>query len=179
MPHDFSKKQLAKDIERELSAYFATAPLIGSLQGQQWTLTTRAIKGFLCQLGHDRNFLVATSGCTAANHGEWLYDAVWYELKDGYLTRQALVAEYELQSPVLPVDDHFQKLVQARADIRLWISCPKNEEIAKEHLVNCNRQARTFPGAMPADTYNFVTADWVNKKTLIERLAVEETVTAN
>lgn len=163
--------QLAQSVEQELLRYFAKVPLVGSLQGQPWGLTTKAIKDLLRDLGHQRGFSVCASGCAGAEPG-WLYDVVWYESKDGYMTRQVLVAECELQSPDPPVDGDFQKLVQARADVRLWISCPKSAEIGAEHLRNCKRQAELFSGAAAGDTYIFVTEDWVNQQPSIERFVI-------
>ncbi|MCC8956181.1 hypothetical protein H8B02_22950 [Bradyrhizobium sp. Pear77] len=171
MSQNINKEQLAEIIEQKLAAYFAATPLIASLQSGHWALTTTAIKEFICQLGHDLEFEVSASGCANAGQ-EWLYDMVWYEVADGYTTRLALAGECELKSPELPVDGDFAKLVQARADVRLWISAPKNSEIAMTHLANCKRYAATFPGAMPGDTYVFVSCDWTDKITIVERFVV-------
>jgi hypothetical protein len=166
------REQLTADIERELQQHFGNAPLIGSLRGQPWTPTTRTIKEFLCKLGHDRGFRVAARECAGTDWSEWLYDMVWYEQdKELYLTRQILVMECEL-APEPPVDGDFQKLIQARADVRIWISCSPNEKIAEEQLANCKRQAALFSGAMAGDSYIFITDNWTNPKTSIERFIV-------
>ncbi|KWV56657.1 hypothetical protein AS156_04045 [Bradyrhizobium macuxiense] len=178
MSRNINKEQLAEVIEQKLAAYFAATPLITSLQRGRWALTTVAIKEFISRLGRDLEFEVSASGCSNAGQ-EWLYDMVWYEVADGYMTRLALAGECELTSPQLPVDDDFTKLVQARADVRLWISAPKNREIADTHLANCKRYAATFPGAMPGDTYVLVSCDWTDKITIVERFVVGQEALAN
>jgi hypothetical protein len=164
------REQLATDIERELAAQFENASLIGFLR-TGFGSTTRTIKEFIGKLGHDRGFQVAASGLVGAEEGEWLYDMVWYELEGGFMTQQVLVMECELNcDPQL--DGDFQKLVQARAGVRLWISCSPNSSLAKTHLANCKRQAVLFSGAVPGDTYVFVTDNWTDPKTSVERFTI-------
>lgn len=70
------------------------------------------------------------------------------------------------------LDGDFLKLVQARAEIRLWISCSANSTAAETHLANCKRQATLFSAALPGDTYVFVTTSWSDTKTRVERFVV-------
>jgi hypothetical protein len=102
---------------------------------------------------------------------EWLYDLVWFQLEKGYLTRQILVMECELDPDPL-LDGDFQKLVQARADVRLWVSCAPNEKLAEDHLKNCKQQAALFSGAVAGDSYIFVMDNWTVPKTSVERFVV-------
>lgn len=164
------REQLISDVERELSRYFQDAPLVASLRGRHWKPTTRATKEFLCKLGKDKGLEVSARECEGAA-SEWLYDMVWFELDNGYLKRQVLAMESELD-PDPTIDGDFQKLVQARADVRLWIACLPNAEMQAEHLANCKRQAALFSGAAEADTYIFVTDNWTNPKTSVERFVV-------
>jgi hypothetical protein len=53
------REQLTTEIALELGRYFEKAPLVGSLSGQYRKPTTRALKEFLCELGHNRGFQVA------------------------------------------------------------------------------------------------------------------------
>lgn len=170
---EVDREQLANSIKQELSSYFNTTPLIGSLKDQRRKSTTRAVKEFLCEMGHSRGFKVAASECKGFDNPEWLYDMVWYELAEDkrIMTRQSLVMECELV-PDPQVDDDFQKLVQARADVRLWIACLPNEEIAGKHLDCCKRQATLFSGAVSGDIYIFVTDNWTTPKTSIEHFVV-------
>lgn len=124
------------------------------------TLRTSLIKTNLCELGKSLNFHVSASGC-AADDGEWLYDMVWSNMKDGQFTHQAMVLECEWRMGVsvarsADVDSDFQKLVQARADVRVWICTVHNSEIAARHIENCKKEIEEFSGTMSDDHYLFV-----------------------
>lgn len=105
-------------------------------------------------------FRVAAAGCEA-DDGEWLYDMIWYEEEERegkrLFTRLPMVMECEnTMGPIAEsadVKDDFQKLVQARADVRVWIHLAPSPEIASEHIKNCKRQIRAFSETAPGDQY--------------------------
>ena len=106
-----------------------------------------------------------------------MYDMVWYTMRDGFLVGQAMVLESELKpgGSVLTsaeVDGDFQKLVQARAEIRVWLALFPNELLASQHLANCKRQACSFENGMPEDTYIFIIYNWTTGTTLVEEFVV-------
>jgi hypothetical protein len=75
--------------------------------------------------------------------------------------------------PELPVDGDFQRLVQARADVRVWVSCSPNQEMAHDHIANCKKQIKAYRGTLPGDRYVFVIHNWTKPySTLIERFGV-------
>jgi hypothetical protein len=105
-------------------------------------MDTALVNSRLCNLGQSLGFEVLASRCASSNGVEWLYDMVWatYEpehtmpsqsstpnkLQIRFLIRQAMIMELEwrLNRPETEgrdVDEDFQKLVQGRADIRMWI----------------------------------------------------------
>ena len=66
------------------------------------------------------------------------------------------------------VDSDFQKLVQARANIRVWVSTSHNTEMVQEHFNNCLAAIDAYEDSHKGDTYLFVINDWSKQDTLIE-----------
>ncbi len=106
---------------------------------------------------------------------EWLYDMTWYtEDKEKFFTGMSMVLESELNRRPKhrdEVDGDFHKLVQARADVRVWISTSPND--ARLHIDNCKRQIQLFSGTTSGDQYMFAVFDWTAEKPLIERFVVQ------
>ncbi len=138
------------------------------------TRNGRLVKDRLCELGKGLGFEVLGSGCAALS-GERLYDMVWavYEppferpappaqtIVVHFLTRQAMVMELEwkIGAPAREdsdVDEDFAKLVQARADVRVWMTRVRTLASAREHIEDCKKQIQVFPGTLPCDQYLFV-----------------------
>jgi hypothetical protein len=68
-----------------------------------------------------------------------------------------MVLESELRRNVKEadaVDGDFHKLVQARADVRVWISTSPGR--ARLHIDNCKKQIQEFDGTQPGDCYIFL-----------------------
>ncbi len=102
----------------------------------------------------------------------------WYTLGDDarLFTRQPMVMECEWKMGVpiaqnADVDGDFQKLVQARADVRVWISTAANPTLADQHLENCKKQIRSFLATVPGDIYLFAILVWSDNSFRIERFA--------
>jgi len=129
----------------------------------KYTKWTREVKSRLCRLAKDQEppFSVYASGCSEADHGEWLYDLCWsVEVKgEGCLIRLPLVAEIEWK-PDGPCEGDFQKLLQARAEHRLWVfeaQTPKDIE----NLFQGYRDAvQRFQGSGTGDRYLFAAVAW-------------------
>jgi hypothetical protein len=138
---------------------------------------TTAFKTVLRDCARNLMFKVAASRCDA-DEGEWLYDMVWYRnSRDGYYEEQGAVIECEWRNgiPVASsdeVDGDFQKLVQARADLRIWICTIPNLELAKRHIANCIAQIQRFRGTVRGDSYLFVILIWSHDEYYIERYDV-------
>jgi hypothetical protein len=165
-----SQDQLAIEIEQAVRATFRTTSLV-SLLKVGFGSTTITVKQLFGDLGKRFGYKVAAAGYPGADDGEWLYDMVWYTLENGFMIQQNLVLESELNpDPVL--DGDFQKLVQARADVRVWVSCSPNKQMAEQHITNCRKQAVLFSGALHGDTYIFVTDNWTTPSTTVERFVV-------
>ena len=100
---------------------------------------TRRIKSSLCEVGNRLGYYVcankvkfehANPEMNIAHHGEWLYDVTWIKYQDNYvngnpdpdsnLIEIPFVAECEWKDDK-HVKEDFEKLLQARAGIRLMI----------------------------------------------------------
>lgn len=140
---------------------------------------TEMVKRTFGDLGRTLGNKIAAAGYPDADEREWLYDMVWYtEDADGFLAEQPLVLESELKPGgsvhnAADVDGDFQKLVQARANVRVWVSTCPNEDMTQRHIANCKNQARRFKGKALGDTYIFVVGDWTTDHFVIERFETE------
>ena len=94
---------------------------------------THAVKSELYAAGQALEYYVCTSGVAQANHGEWLFDQVWinWPPTPRQLKRIGLVVECEWRQAQDDILDDFEKLLVARADVRLMIfQAPTAEEVA-------------------------------------------------
>jgi len=104
----------------------------------------------------------------------WLYDIIWCkeesqfpdikETTDKVLTLVPMVLECELNKWHPDVDGDFQKLLLARAEVRVWITSCKD---AKRHIDLCKNQISRFPGTS-GDHYVFAVYDQKDGKPIIE-----------
>jgi hypothetical protein len=138
------------EIERAIQAVLQSIPASESTSGDNLyrrAAWTRAIKEKLRALAQKFK-------CHAVE-GEWLYDLCWYEMtkgEAGYLLRVPLVMECEW-TPDSDMDGDFQKLVQARAEHRLWIFQAATADDIERYFDRCREQVATFRGSERADRY--------------------------
>jgi hypothetical protein len=119
---------------------------------------TQKIRRALTDAARGLGLRVAPSG----EEGSFLYDMVWYSVdKNEIFLKQHLVCEFEYNiAPPNFVDVDFEKLVQARADVRLWISTSANKTDSLRHIENCKRQICVFEGSQLADRYIMLLFEW-------------------
>lgn len=65
-------------------------------------------------------------------------------------------------------DGDFHKLVQARADIRVWVASLPSAALREKHLQNCKLQIDNFSQGQPGDYYLFVLVDRRSGTTTVE-----------
>ena len=85
---------------------------------------TRVIQSRLCRAGQALKYYVCTSGVAQANRGEWLFDQVWMNWTHNtprQLERISLAVECEWDRKWDEIFYDFEKLLVARADVRLMI----------------------------------------------------------
>ena len=96
---------------------------------------TKEVKTALCKAckNHDRQFKLYASGMNnVVDGGEWLYDVTCLSYDaGGYLKRIPLVAESEWGSRN-DVHDDFEKLMLARADVRVMVFDGRRYGTSKE-----------------------------------------------
>jgi hypothetical protein len=143
-------------------------PMPAVVRGQSHP--TMEIKRFFHDLARGYGFDVTVSGVEGAYGGEWLYDLAWHAQSEGFYRRQTLVLESEMRlgkvAESAQIDGDFHKLVQARADIRVWAAALNTPDLLAKHLENCKRQIDVFSQGETGD-YLFVLFDWTNGKTTV------------
>ena len=133
---------------------------------EQITTTARACFDAGCQptsvlmlafraLGKKLGYQVASKHCDA-DFGEWLYDMSWSKTKEGFFVSQPLVIESEISNCDPGVDPDLHKLIQARADVRIWMAKVKPGQGVEHHVELCWEQIKRFAGTQPEDFYIFV-----------------------
>ncbi|PYP69450.1 MAG: hypothetical protein DMD36_09955 [Gemmatimonadetes bacterium] len=154
-----------EDTEAKIVAALET---VFAADGEQWLsrpFFTGRVKEVLGALGHELGFEVACHKSDYPRGGrEWLYDMTWYVLdktKGGMLMRQPMVLESEWE--IKNRDDDFQKLVQARADVRVWLFTAANAQEIDNYIARCRDQAQSFAGRQPGDRYVFTGFDFQKK----------------
>jgi len=135
------------------------------------SLPTMEIKRFFSEVGVKYMFDVTVTGVEGVYGGEWLYDLAWHSQSGGLYRRQALVLESEMWLGKVAQSDQvngdFHKLVQARADIRVWAVAIATSELLSKHLENCKRQIDAFRQGERDDYYLFILFDWSSGKTTV------------
>ena len=128
---------------------------------REWT---RAVKTELCEIGSRFDYKVGASGVNNGGFGEWLYDVTWlkYECeRDGLkwpataLIKVPLVAECEwgVDENLEYIIEDFEKLLLARADVRLMIFDGNQEPGSKETADRLARKIRLFDSTEEGDAW--------------------------
>jgi hypothetical protein len=174
---DFTEKviapvELAFEIEQAVKNLLEVKTVKLLLYNTSDRERTRLVKDRLCNIGRALGFHVTASNCQS-DDGEWLYDMAWFN-KGPIFTRQAVVIECEWRNGVkveyaADVDGDFHKLIQARADVRVWISTAHNNEIASQYIANCKDAAESFLGSAVDDLYLLFVLVWSDMTFRMER----------
>ena len=137
-----------------------TTPLVASRRQR-----TRDVKTALGAAGRVHGYWVCTGGLprdsAAADSGEWLYDLCWLSYQsdgDESLVDADLVVESEWTGGEY-LDEDFQKLLLARATVRLMIFDGGNPAGADQTASRLARQVAAFRCTRDDDTWLF--AAWV------------------
>ena len=108
---------------------------------------TTAIKTKLCEIGRTFQLWVGAHAREVVeglrDHGEWLYDVTWLEYEGDLLTDAPLVAECEWRGGE-EIDHDFQKLLLARAGVRLMIFNGEHKPCTQEIVEDLARQVGRF-----------------------------------
>ena len=115
---------------------------------------TTAIKTKLCHIGQDRfGCNVCLTGVQRADYPEWLYDVTWLKYDSVlFLIDTPLAAECEWGNTG-DIEDDFQKLLLARASVRLMIFGGWDECGTKTKLEWMANQIRKFEPSRDEDAW--------------------------
>lgn len=125
------------------------------------TVWTKDIKTKLCEIGRDEfRCKVCARDVAESKHDypEWLYDVTWLEYAaDGPLVDAHLVAECEWGNR-RAIDDDFEKLLLARASVRLMIfdgnyEWDGNEPGSRKIAERLAKWVREFNGSRAEDAW--------------------------
>ena len=129
----------------------------------QWGLKpwTSAVLTPICRIGKEQfNCSVyARSNFVDEQYrsdGEWLYDVTWYEYEGNFLKSVPLAAECEWGN-LSDIKDDFEKLIQARAAVRVFVFDGRRCRNGAEALANkfCD-WVGAFEGSRKGDMYLLV-----------------------
>jgi hypothetical protein len=104
--------------------------------GLEWSNATwtAQLKGSLVALGRRldfETFASGTQGEVAPSGGEWLFDVSWLQYDGPHLVKIPFVAESEWEPSLAAILDDFQKLLVARACLRLMVfSAPRGQPMS-------------------------------------------------
>ena len=160
------------EIMREVQEGLDSLDVLRRANDTEWT---KAIKTKLCQIGQEFGCKVGALKSEVdkdhRNYGEFLYDVTWLEYGGhGQLVDAHLVAECEWCNLIKSdeIDDDFQKLLLARAGVRLMIfngdfecdGCKPGSRRIAERLAE---GIRDFNGSRAEDTW--LLAAWEKTET--------------
>lgn len=119
---------------------------------------TNEIMRCMAMLGRSEGHKVAVSG--QWDHTEWLYDMVWYNKEgtgeDERLVSVPLVMECELNPQYGKIEDDFEKLLLANADLKVLI-CRDNPRYHQEMLDYYQSSINGYKQGRTGDTYLIAT----------------------
>ncbi len=97
---------------------------------------------------------------TERNKSEWLFDMVWFASKDGYIDHVYLVLESEFEPRIYNLIEDFNKLLVARADIRIMIFTRRKTYQVEETFSDIEKRIKSFSQTKPGDTYFLYGLSW-------------------
>ena len=121
--------------------------------GQHWSDTewTRHVKTALCTACRDtcertpRQIKLFASGVKGVDGGEWMFDVtcLLYDRETGCLRRMPMVAESEWRGKA-DVSDDFQKLLIARADVRVMVLARGHWDTDADMMADLAKYVRAY-----------------------------------
>jgi len=91
---------------------------------------------------------------------EWLFDMLWFASNDGYIDHVYLVLESEFEPRIYNIIEDFNKLLVARADIRIMIFSRRKTDQVEETFMDIEERIKLFSQTMPGDKYFLYGLSW-------------------
>ena len=169
---------LQKSVLDAVTVRFSGNSLTDALRGTatqrgSFRSATMFVKQIFGDLGHALGYKVSASGYPSAEGREWLYDMCWFRDDADCLLDLALVLETEMipGGSVMNaafVDTDFQKILQARAKVRVWFCALPNEQFVAAQREGCIRQIKVFEGSQIGDRYILIFYNWTSGASIVE-----------
>jgi hypothetical protein len=121
---------------------------------------TKELKNKLCNLGKEKNFFVCASRGRKKDWTEWLYDVTWLKYEGTNLVDIPLALECEWNPDPQEINNDFEKLLQARARLRVMIFWQKSIEAMHIRFNDFEKRIRKFKATQSLDRYLFAGLDW-------------------
>lgn len=120
------------------------------------TYWTKSIKEILRDIGKKKNYKVYSSGINNVDYGEYLYDLVWSEYTESIISIP-LVTEIEWRKDFVDdIQPDFEKLLIAKAELRLIIFQAENDVKAKSFFEFLNQIVDNFKLKQPGERYLYI-----------------------
>lgn len=153
-----NRNEIVREVVEAFRVLETTMKVRGGGTNREWT---RQVLTTLCVLGRREGFTTWASGVAddCRDGGEWLWDCTWIKPdRFDWLDSLALVAECEW-SGLSGVEDDFQRLLVARAAVRVMIY-----DTGKAGHVTFANRIREWVGAYrdsaPNDTYLLIAYEY-------------------
>lgn len=105
---------------------------------------TRAIKESIGELGFRSGYEVCASGVDGRFSGEWLYDLIWYKIRDGLLESVPLVLESEWAISYDKIKYDFEKLLTSNAAIKIMVFHPTRKEDCQQLIAKLRNSIKCY-----------------------------------
>jgi hypothetical protein len=120
---------------------------------------TNLIKKKFSEYGSSLGYEVMVSK-TERNKSEWLFDMVWFASKNGHIDHVYLVLESEFEPRIYNIIEDFNKLLVARAEVRVMIFARRKTYQVEETFRDIEERIKSFSQTMRGDTYFLYGLSW-------------------
>lgn len=129
---------------------------------------TREIKTAIGRLASEFGSDVCANDVPGAKHGEWVFDVTWCGEHEGKLQRLALAFELEW-SPEPGGPSEFAKLVQSRAEQRVFVFGADQHDDVRAQFASCIAHVHRYDGSQDGDRYLLAGIDSVSREYTFQR----------
>ncbi len=154
-------ESIADLIEEKAKEVFGDHKLGALLTSNSWKEVIQTTKQTFADLGQKLGYQVASSGFPGRFHQAWVYDLIWFIPGQGkFDVIMALESE------------HFSKLLDSTADVRVWLSCDPTPEAAHKYIANYQAEATRFKKKIPGTVFILIMFESTTRTTITKRFTI-------